>query len=112
MSNSSVAPVSEASALASDSPSETHEANLEGAGAPASGDGASSTGSEGRRAATAFTIELEKEDDAEESAKKMDITGPLSKWAPKHRRNLSLTKVEENKVRFRFQNWRFLNKMF
>ncbi|XP_018023408.1 uncharacterized protein LOC108679320 isoform X2 [Hyalella azteca] len=74
------------------------EDDTEGAGgAGNSGDAASSTGSEGRRAATAFTIELDKEDDGEGSAKKLDIAGPLSKWAPKHRRNLSLTKVEENK---------------
>lgn len=65
-----------------------------------SGDGASSTGSEGRRAATAFTIDLDKEDDAAGSAKKLNIVGSLSKWAPKHRRNLSLSKVEENKVRY------------
>ncbi|XP_042238282.1 serine-rich adhesin for platelets-like isoform X5 [Homarus americanus] len=31
-------------------------------------------------------------------AKKLDITASISKWAPKHRRNLSLTKVEEHKV--------------
>ncbi|XP_018023411.1 uncharacterized protein LOC108679320 isoform X5 [Hyalella azteca] len=79
------------------------EDDTEGAGgAGNSGDAASSTGSEGRRAATAFTIELDKEDDGEGSAKKLDIAGPLSKWAPKHRRNLSLTKVEENKVVMNF----------
>ncbi|CAL4063115.1 unnamed protein product [Meganyctiphanes norvegica] len=33
-----------------------------------------------------------------EAAKKLDIGASISKWAPKHRRNLSLTKVEENKV--------------
>ena len=72
-----------------------------GGGSNSGGDAGSSTGSEGsRKAATAFTIDLDKDDDGEGSAKKLDITGPLSKWAPKHRRNLSLTKVEEHKVRF------------
>nr|XP_045595513.1 centrosomal protein of 170 kDa protein B-like isoform X3 [Procambarus clarkii] len=32
------------------------------------------------------------------TTKKLDITASISKWAPKHRRNLSLTKVDEHKV--------------
>lgn len=32
------------------------------------------------------------------TSKKLDISASISKWAPKHRRNLSLTKVEEHKV--------------
>ncbi|XP_069187269.1 dentin sialophosphoprotein isoform X13 [Procambarus clarkii] len=31
------------------------------------------------------------------TTKKLDITASISKWAPKHRRNLSLTKVDEHK---------------
>ena len=51
----------------------------------------------------AFTIDLGStggSDEEENKEKKLDITASISKWAPKHRRNLSLTKVEENKVRF------------
>lgn len=103
--------MSEASALRADSPGEAVEEDLEGTTAPASGDGSSSTGSEGRRAATAFTIELDKDDEGDGSVKKLDITGPLSKWAPKHRRNLSLTKVEENKVRNGHTNY-LINSLF
>ncbi|XP_070001199.1 nucleolar protein dao-5 isoform X17 [Penaeus vannamei] len=49
----------------------------------------------------AFTIELGPggtSATSDASAKKLDITASISKWAPKHRRNLSLTKVEEHKV--------------
>ncbi|XP_070001206.1 nucleolar protein dao-5 isoform X24 [Penaeus vannamei] len=48
----------------------------------------------------AFTIELGPggtSATSDASAKKLDITASISKWAPKHRRNLSLTKVEEHK---------------
>ncbi|XP_066967006.1 uncharacterized protein [Macrobrachium rosenbergii] len=47
----------------------------------------------------AFTIELGGGGPGQSDApKKLDITASISKWAPKHRRNLSLTKVEEHKV--------------
>ncbi|XP_066967037.1 nucleolar protein dao-5-like isoform X39 [Macrobrachium rosenbergii] len=46
----------------------------------------------------AFTIELGGGGPGQSDApKKLDITASISKWAPKHRRNLSLTKVEEHK---------------
>ncbi|XP_068248078.1 nucleolar protein dao-5-like isoform X2 [Palaemon carinicauda] len=47
----------------------------------------------------AFTIELGGGGGPGQSdaPKKLDITASISKWAPKHRRNLSLTKVEEHK---------------
>ncbi|CAL4062166.1 unnamed protein product, partial [Meganyctiphanes norvegica] len=48
----------------------------------------------------AFTIDLgtDKEEGTDQGNKKLDINASISKWAPKHRRNLSLSKVEENKV--------------
>ncbi|XP_069951747.1 serine-rich adhesin for platelets isoform X11 [Cherax quadricarinatus] len=48
----------------------------------------------------AFTVELGGESGGGDVVinKKLDITASISKWAPKHRRNLSLTKVDEHKV--------------
>ncbi|XP_069951737.1 nucleolar protein dao-5 isoform X3 [Cherax quadricarinatus] len=47
----------------------------------------------------AFTVELGGESGGGDVVinKKLDITASISKWAPKHRRNLSLTKVDEHK---------------
>ncbi|KAK3887858.1 hypothetical protein Pcinc_008009, partial [Petrolisthes cinctipes] len=48
----------------------------------------------------AFTIDLDGSSGASGDiplSKKLDITASISKWAPKHRRNLSLTKVDEHK---------------
>ncbi|KAK7078673.1 hypothetical protein SK128_000012 [Halocaridina rubra] len=47
----------------------------------------------------AFTIELGGggAGQGDTPTKKLDISASISKWAPKHRRNLSLTKVEEHK---------------
>ncbi|XP_050693905.1 mucin-19-like [Eriocheir sinensis] len=48
----------------------------------------------------AFTVDIGDGSGNSEAAatKKLDIAASISKWAPKHRRNLSLTKVDEHKV--------------
>ncbi|XP_042878382.1 mucin-19-like isoform X3 [Penaeus japonicus] len=98
-SSTSSPPFSKSNSHSTSSTSATTTPSQDGGG----GEEVSNGGADAKKQSPmAFTIELgpggTSSANSDAAAKKLDITASISKWAPKHRRNLSLTKVEEHKV--------------